>query len=57
MGTTLADRTPELNDPALREIIESPYRIVYRVRADLIEIVTVVHTAEEFPVESVRGAL
>jgi toxin ParE1/3/4 len=48
---------PELNEPTLREVIESPYRIVYRVRTDMIEIVTVVHAAREFPVNSLRTTL
>ncbi|MGB5522370.1 MAG: type II toxin-antitoxin system RelE/ParE family toxin [Polyangiales bacterium] len=32
---------PELADPQLREIIESPYRIVYRVLDESVEILTV----------------
>ena len=32
---------PELADPQLREIIESPYRIVYRVLDERVEILTV----------------
>ena len=32
---------PELADPQLREIIESPYRIVYRVLDEGVEILTV----------------
>ena len=34
---------PELNEPTIREVIEPPFRIVYRVRADTLEILTVVH--------------
>lgn len=45
---------PELNDPALREVIESPYRIVYRVRADVLEVITVVHSARRFPTDLLR---
>lgn len=40
---------PELAQPTLREVIEPPYRIVYRVRADVIEVLTVVHGARRFP--------
>ena len=29
---------PERNDPQVREVIESPYRVVYRVRAGTVEI-------------------
>ena len=32
---------PELADPQLREIIESPYRIVYRVFDERVEVLTV----------------
>ena len=32
---------PELADPQLREIIESPYRIVYRVLDERVEVLTV----------------
>jgi plasmid stabilization system protein ParE len=36
---------PELNDPDIREVILGNYRIVYRIRPDLIEILTVYHGA------------
>ena len=32
---------PELADPQLREVIESPYRIVYRLLDESVEILTV----------------
>ena len=42
----LSGRTvPEINDPAIREILLGSYRIVYRVRGDLVEILTVYHGA------------
>ena len=34
---------PEINDPSVREIILGSYRIIYRVRRDLVEILTVFH--------------
>ena len=40
---------PERNDPEIREIIERPYRIVYRVHPDKVEIVTVFHASRLFP--------
>ncbi len=40
---------PELGQATVREVIEAPYRIVYRVRADLLEFLTVVHSARRFP--------
>jgi toxin ParE1/3/4 len=36
---------PELKDPAIREIIFGNYRIVYRVKGDLVEVLTVYHGA------------
>lgn len=46
---------PELADPKLREVIDAPYRIVYRVRDDVLEILTVVHSAQQFPTEFLRA--
>jgi toxin ParE1/3/4 len=34
---------PELNDPAIREILFGSYRIVYRVKIDMVELLTVYH--------------
>ncbi|MBI2466215.1 MAG: type II toxin-antitoxin system RelE/ParE family toxin [Candidatus Rokubacteria bacterium] len=39
---------PEVGDESLREVIQSNYRIVYRLRADVVEIVTVSHGARLF---------
>lgn len=36
---------PEIGDESLREVIHGNYRIVYRLRHDLIEIATVFHGA------------
>lgn len=38
---------PEFERPDLRELIESPYRLIYRVRADTIEVIAVVHLRRE----------
>jgi len=40
---------PERRDPALREVIAPPYRIVYRLRSGLAEIVTVFRGSRQFP--------
>ena len=40
---------PELSDPQLREIIESPYRIVYRVHNETVEILTVFRASRLIP--------
>ena len=38
----------ELGDDSIREVIHGNYRIVYRLRSDLIEIATVFHGARSF---------
>ncbi len=42
---------PEFNDPAIREIIRRPCRIVYRVKhpEDIVEIARVWHAARGIP--------
>jgi toxin ParE1/3/4 len=40
---------PEFGLPNLREIIVSPFRIVYRLRGDVVEVVTVFHSARVLP--------
>ena len=39
---------PEIGDDSLRELIHRNYRIVYRLRDDIIEIATVFHGARLF---------
>ena len=46
---------PELRSATVRELIAAPYRIVYRVRAEVLEIIAVVHSARQFPVSDVRA--
>lgn len=46
---------PELSAATVREVIEPPYRIVYRVRADALEIIAVVHSARRFPIDDLRA--
>ena len=40
---------PERQDPAIREVIVTPYRIVYRLRSEVAEVVTVFRGSREFP--------
>ena len=40
---------PEYEDPDLRELFEGPYRIIYRALPDLIDVLAVVHGAQELP--------
>jgi plasmid stabilization system protein ParE len=39
---------PELADESIREVIHGNYRIVYRLRHDIVEIATVFHGARLF---------
>jgi plasmid stabilization system protein ParE len=60
MLTRLIDRTeqiakfprsgrvvPEMGTDALREVIESPYRLIYRVSSREVEIVAIVHASRD----------
>jgi len=40
---------PEYDQPDLRELIVRPYRLVYRLRGEFVEIATVFHAARMFP--------
>jgi plasmid stabilization system protein ParE len=40
---------PEYKDESLREILEYPYRIMYRVLEDRVQIVAVIHGARRLP--------
>ena len=40
---------PELNLPNVREVIEGPYRILYLVKPDQIDILAVIHGARPAP--------
>ena len=46
---------PEYGDGTIREVFEHPYRIIYRVRPDRIEIVSVVHAARQLPADAPNG--
>jgi len=41
-------RVPEYTAEDIREIVERPYRIIYRVKSDQIDILAVVHGARQF---------
>jgi toxin ParE1/3/4 len=36
---------PEFEDPSLRERLYKSYRIIYRIRIDHLEVITIFHTA------------
>lgn len=40
---------PRKNDQNLREVFEGPYRIVYRIKADQIDVVAVIHGSRKWP--------
>ena len=46
---------PELNEQTVREVVDAPYRIVYRVRADVLAIIAAAHSARQFPSDVVRS--
>jgi plasmid stabilization system protein ParE len=43
------EAVPEYGLPAIRELIEGPYRIIYRIRSNLVEVLAVVHGARLLP--------
>jgi plasmid stabilization system protein ParE len=40
---------PEVGDPELRELIDAPYRLIYRVQEDALEVLSIVHARRESP--------
>ncbi|MBI4964971.1 MAG: type II toxin-antitoxin system RelE/ParE family toxin [Desulfomonile tiedjei] len=39
----------EYNAPQIREVIEGPYRIIYYIRPDRIDVLAVIHGAQQTP--------
>ncbi|MFA6130560.1 MAG: type II toxin-antitoxin system RelE/ParE family toxin [Candidatus Omnitrophota bacterium] len=39
----------ESSDPSVRELVDAPYRVFYRARADCIEVIAVVHGRNQVP--------
>lgn len=42
-------RVPEYETDAIRELIENPYRIIYHIKPDQIDILAVIHCAQRLP--------
>jgi toxin ParE1/3/4 len=42
-------RVPEAPSLDVRELIESPYRLIYRVKGEAIEVVAIVHGRQDLP--------
>lgn len=40
---------PEYESPELREVFDRPYRIIYRILQDQIDVVAVIHGARQLP--------
>jgi toxin ParE1/3/4 len=40
---------PEYEDEGIREVFEHPYRILYRVEDDRVQVVAVIHAARQLP--------
>lgn len=38
---------PEVGRAAVRELIESPYRLIYRIRLERIDVIAVVHERQQ----------
>lgn len=41
----------EYNDNSIREVFEKPYRVIYRVYEDRVEIVSIVHGGQPLPTQ------
>jgi toxin ParE1/3/4 len=48
-------RVHEFPEASLREVHESPYRIIYRASEDNLEVVTIVHFKQQLPSKRIRG--
>ena len=42
-------KVPEYQSEDIRELIEKPYRIIYRIKADQIDVLAVIHGARLLP--------
>jgi toxin ParE1/3/4 len=53
----LGKRLPQYADADIRELLERPYRLIYRIQADRIEILTVMHYRQLMPsdLDGLRG--
>lgn len=42
-------KVPEFDHPEIREVLQRPYRIIYRVRSDRIDVLAVMHYRQLLP--------
>lgn len=40
---------PEFEHPRIREILEGPYRLIYYVTSDRLDVLAVLHSAQQIP--------
>jgi plasmid stabilization system protein ParE len=40
---------PEFEVPQIREVLEGPYRIIYYIKPDQVDVLAVIHAAQEIP--------
>ena len=40
---------PEASLPQIREVVDGPYRLIYRIKTDQIDIIAVLHGAQQAP--------
>lgn len=40
---------PEVGRTEIRELVEPPYRLIYRLHSDVIELLSVLHSRQQFP--------
>lgn len=42
-------RVPEYDRDDIREVVEKPYRIIYRIREEQIDVLAVFHSSQQLP--------
>jgi toxin ParE1/3/4 len=40
---------PEFEAPQIREVLEGPYRIIYYIKPDQVDVLAVIHAAQQIP--------
>lgn len=44
------EQIPELGFPQLRHILVGPYRVLYQLHPDSVEVIGILHSAQEWPI-------
>ncbi|MBL1274604.1 MAG: type II toxin-antitoxin system RelE/ParE family toxin [Ectothiorhodospiraceae bacterium] len=45
----LGRRVPEYDRTDVRELLEKPYRIIYKIKSDQVDVLTVMHNRQVLP--------